>query len=113
MKPPATENVQLGLSIVYLLHGRESSTMYRNHSVQCGNEFLARFDRYPWDRSSISVSSSNLTAFAHDSEVVFAKSADLLRFVFGSPHSANSQYLTNIHMSGPVKQRPVAMARST
>jgi hypothetical protein len=57
--------------------------------------------------------SLNFKAFADDSETVFAKPADLLRFVFGSPHSANSQYLTNIHTSGPVKQRPVAMARST
>jgi hypothetical protein len=30
-----------------------------------------------------------------------------------SPYSANSQYLTNIHASGPARQRPATIARST
>jgi hypothetical protein len=30
-----------------------------------------------------------------------------------SPYSANSQYLTNIHASGPARQRPATIATST
>jgi hypothetical protein len=30
-----------------------------------------------------------------------------------SPYSANSQYLTNIHASGPARQRPPTIARNT
>jgi hypothetical protein len=29
------------------------------------------------------------------------------------PHSANNQYLTNIHAAGPAKQRPAAIAANT
>jgi hypothetical protein len=30
-----------------------------------------------------------------------------------SPYSANTQYLTNIHTSGPARQKPATIARST
>jgi hypothetical protein len=36
----------------------------------------------------------------------------LRRLAFAYPHNANNQYLTKSHISGPVKQRPVAVARS-
>jgi hypothetical protein len=75
-------------------------------------ESLAHFDGYhetsPLDLWSHSI----FKEFANDSKVAFAK-PNLGKFAFASPHSANSQYLTNTHTSGPVKQRPIAMARST
>jgi len=80
------------------------------HDLCVSEEFLARFDGY---HSTDFPDLWTPLGFVDDSKVAYAKRADPIRFTFASLHRANSQYLTNIHTSGPAKQRPVAIARNT